>query len=158
LIVSATYEFGKSEPNTSAGANGGTTEEDLEVLGLGANVTFGGFAVGAGYVDFNDSGLTPAQVAAGRDSGSYYNVGVAYGTGPWNVSLGWFHSEVGNTAPASDTETDFYTLGATYNLAPGWQIASDFNIISIDNQNGGAGAAAVDNDYMALVVTNIFKF
>jgi hypothetical protein len=74
------------------------------------------------------------------------------------VSLGYFHSEVGNTAPASDTETDFYTLGATYNLAPGWRIESDFNVIRIDNQNGAVAAAARDNDYMSLIVTNRFAF
>ena len=162
IIVSATYEMGDSEVNTStaanSSANGGTSEEDLEVLGLGANLTFGGFAIGAGYVDFNDSGLTTAQVTGGRDAGKYYNVGAAYGMGPWKVSAGYFHSTISNTRPAADTEADFYTLGFTYKLAPGWRIDSDLDIIQIDNQNGGVGALARDNDYMTLIVTNRFDF
>ena len=148
VVVSAFYEGGTDE-------TGAAEAEDVEIFGVGATVEFGGFAVGAGYTDLGEGGLSQAQITASRDNGKWYNIGVAYGTGPWKVSACYFTSEI------NATDTDFYTVNATYQVAPGWNLLADVNFVSIDNQNGGGGttgAAQLKNDYTELLVTNQFKF
>lgn len=151
FVLSLTGEFGDSE--TAAGAD---TEGELETIAVGAIVKFGGFGLGAGYVDFAEAGQTAAAMAGGADSGSYYTVGGSYKTGPWGVSLNWFDSSKGNTTGISDTDIQIISLDVAYAVAPGWEVNLSANTVSADNIN--ATAVAVDNDGTVVILSNQFNF
>jgi outer membrane protein OmpU len=114
ILLGVVGEFGDSE--TATGAN---TEGEIESLGIGANVTFAGFGFGAFYADLAEKGLSQAQRTAGRDAGSYYDLGVSYKTGPWGVSLGYFSSTVSSGAGIADSDVKIISLDAAYDVAPG---------------------------------------
>lgn len=145
-------EFGDSE--TAAGAD---TEGEIETVGVGVNVTFGGFGIGAEYVDFAEKGITQANRTAGRDAGEYYQLGASYQTGPWGLSLGWFESSVSNaTGSGGDTDVTIISLDAAYDVAPGWELMASLHFGEVDNMN--STAVEVNNDGTAFIISNQFKF
>lgn len=145
-------EFGDSET-----AGGAATEGDIETVGVGVNVTFAGFGLGAEYVDFAEKGVAAATRTAGGDAGSYYQLGASYQTGPWGVSLGWFDSSVSNpTGSGGDTDINIVSLDAAYDVAPGWELMASLHLVEADNIN--ATATEVDNDGTVFVISNAFKF
>ncbi len=151
ILLGVVGEFGDSE--TATGAN---TEGEIESLGIGANVTFAGFGFGAFYADLAEKGLSQAQRTAGRDAGSYYDLGVSYKTGPWGVSLGYFSSTVSSGAGIADSDVKIISLDAAYDVAPGWDLTGALHFGEAENMNGTA--VPVKNDGTALIFTNIFKF
>ncbi|MEP4887044.1 MAG: porin, partial [Alphaproteobacteria bacterium] len=145
-------EFGDSET-----AGGAATEGEIETIGVGATVEFAGFGIGAEYVDFAEKGVAEATRTAGGDAGSYYQLGVAYKTGPWGVSLGWFDSSVSNpTGSGGDTDINILSFDASYDVAPGWELMASLHLAEGDNIN--ATAIEVDNDGTAFVISNQFDF
>jgi len=145
-------EFGDSE--TAAGAD---TEGEIETIGVGVNVSFAGFGLGAEYVDFAEKGIAAAARTAGRDAGNYYQLGASYETGPWGVSLGWFESSVSNaTGSGGDTDVTIISLDAAYNVAPGWELMASLHLGEVDNMN--STAVEVNNDGTAFIISNQFKF
>ncbi|MBT5572199.1 MAG: porin [Alphaproteobacteria bacterium] len=144
-------EFGDSETRTGA-----DTEGAIKSIGVGANVTFAGFGFGAFYADLAEKGLAQAARAAGQDSGSYYDLGMSYSTGPWGVSLGYFSSTVSNTTGISDSTATITSLDVAYEIAPGWSLNGALHAAEAGNINGTA--VPVNNDATVLIFTNIFKF
>jgi outer membrane protein OmpU len=150
--LSVLGEFGDSETATAA-----ATEGRIESVGVGANVTFGGFGIGAGYFDLATKGLAEAVHGAGGDAGSYYDFGVSYAQGLWGVSLGWFESSVGNPAGSGgDTRVQIISIDSAYTVAPGWELAVGLNFVSADNIN--ATALEVNNNGTVFLISNAFKF
>ena len=139
VIISAVGEFGENEDTSAA-----TGFEDAELWAVGANVTFGGFAIGAGYHDRRDTGITKVASAAGADAGSWFDVGASYTTGPWKIWAGYFRSE-NDQAGASKAEMDFGTVGVTYNVAPGLSVKTDLNYIDV--KNGFTGTQTNNEGY-----------
>lgn len=151
IAVGVVGEFGDSET-----ASGADAEGDVESIGVGANVTFAGFGFGAFYADLAEKGISSANIAAGRDAGSYYDLGVSYSTGPWGISLGYFASEVSNTGAIADSEVELWSLDVAYSVAPGWDLMGSLHLAEADNMNGTA--VPVNNDGTVLIVTNEFSF
>ena len=155
ITVAAVYFGGDGEPDTSGGANTGTTVEDLERWGVGGQVTFAGFDFAVGYVDLGEGGITEPTNDA--DNGSWWDVAVRYTTGPWKVGVGYFSSEkdFGTTAAClCDSEVDILSIGFNYAVAPGWAIASDINFVEAENIN----AAGDDNDGTVFVISSTMSF
>ena len=150
IVLSLTGEFGDSE--TATGAEDG----DLETISVGGKIDFAGFALGAGYVDFAEQGLTAAQTNAGADAGAYWTVGGSYKTGPWGVSVAWFDSSRSNAGAISDTEVNMLSFDAAYDVAPGWQLAAALHLIEADNIN--ATAVPVNNEGTVFLISNQFNF
>lgn len=121
----------------STSSNDTSTNEDTEGVHVGFNIGFSGFTFGASYGDNFDSGC--AKATAGCDGGQFYEVAGGYSTGPWAVSVGWFHGERDLTT-TTDEETDIVSIGAKYSLAPGAVIITEVNFVSED------GSANADND------------
>jgi len=129
-----------------SGGFGGFTEgvaagqDDPKAWSAGLTLGFGGFSVGAAYADAD--GTTDAADSDG------YNVGVAYATGPWGVSLGWFHGEVEGSTTAGVTsgngEHDTYALSGKYALGPGVTAAATLAHTEYDTDNTSATGAALD--------------
>ena len=150
IVLSLTGEFGDSE--TATGAEDG----DVETISVGGKIDFAGFALGAGYVDFAEQGLTAAQTNAGADAGAYWTVGGSYTTGPWGVSVAWFDSSRSNAGAISDTEVNMLSFDAAYDVAPGWQLAAALHLIEADNIN--ATAVPVNNEGTVFLISNQFNF
>ena len=150
VVLSATGEFGDAE--TATGAESG----DVETISVGGKVDFAGFALGAGYVDFAEQGLTAVQTAAGADAGSYWTVGGSYSTGPWGVSVAWFDSSRSNAGAIADTEVNMLSFDASYSVAPGWDLAAALHLIEADNIN--ATAVPVNNEGTVFLISNQFTF
>lgn len=82
-----------------------TGNDDVDMYGGGMDVRFAGFTIGGNY--------TTQDVRGEADDRDYYDLGVAYATGPWDVSFQWAHSELGST------DADHYLAAATYELGKG---------------------------------------
>ena len=117
--VGGVYSNSTPESGSTAGRN------DTEGVHVGFNIGMSGFTFGASYGDNFDSGC---DTTAGCDGGQFYEVAGAYSTGPWAVSLGWFHGEK-DIDSTTDQETDIISLGAKYTLAPGAVIISEINFV-----------------------------
>ncbi len=154
ITVSGVYFGGDGEPNTSGGANTGTSVEDVEIWAVGALVTFAGFEFGVGYADHNDTGL--AEPTNGADKGTWWDVGLNYKTGPWTVGAGYFHGEkdYANTVTTGDAEVDIFSIGFDYSVAPGWKIESDINFIEAENID----TTGTDNDGTVFVLSSTMSF
>lgn len=151
IVLGVVGEFGDSET-----ASGADTEGKIESIGVGANVLYAGFGFGAFFADFAEKGLSQAQRNAGRDAGSYYDLGASYKTGPWGASLGYFSSTVANGTGIADSDAEIISFDVAYDVAPGWEFTGAFHLGAAENMNGTA--VPVKNDATALIVSNIFKF
>ncbi|MGF1626163.1 MAG: porin, partial [Alphaproteobacteria bacterium] len=74
----------------------------------------------------------------------------SYGTGPWKVGGGYFYSETDLIA-GGDAETQIWSIGANYQVAPGMAIASDVNFVESDSPT-------FSNDGTVFVFSTIFSF
>jgi hypothetical protein len=143
---------------------GGAEIEDMNIFGVGGNVSFSGFTVGAHYVDLGDHQLTEAQTLAGADGGSLWAVGAGYTAGPWGVSA-WYHkgekdnSTTTSAAGGTETEVVRYGLGAGYAVAPGWALRAELTFLRHDNPTTAAGVGGTtDNDGKGFLLVNRFVF
>ncbi len=129
--------------------NGG---EDKEDYAIGVGVEFAGLGIGAGYVIRDDGG---ANV-----EGDGFNLGVKYGFGPANVSVGYSYDTVddfdGTIAGDQDEEVGVLAFAADYKLFPGVKVKGDiaFNDNDIDTNDGNnnfdkttAGVVTIQVDY-----------
>lgn len=151
ILVGVVGEFGDSETATGADAEG-----EIESFGVGANVTFAGFGIGAFYADLAEKGIAQANINNGQDAGSYYDLGVSYSTGPWGVSLGYFSSSVSNTTGRADSDVEMFSVDVAYDVAPGWELTGSLHLAEADNINGAV--VSQNNDATALIINNTFKF
>jgi len=154
--VSVGWEHGTDEN----GATNAAEIEDLDIWGIGGNVSFAGFTVGAHYRDFGDTLLTGVQTAAGADAGDQWSVGVGYQAGPWGVSAWYLTGEMDNTnAAARTTELTRYGLGAGYAVAPGWALRAELTFLDHENARTAVGVGGTtDNDGKGFLLVNRFVF
>jgi outer membrane protein OmpU len=151
--LSVFYETGDDVNET--GVNNSVEIEDLEILGIGGNISTAGFTFGAHYRDLNNSEMTAAQVAAGASGGEQWSVGLGYQAGPWGVSVWYLDAERNAATSAVTTEVTRLGFGAGYTVAPGWLLRADLEFLQHDNI---AGVATTDNDGRGFLLTNMFSF
>jgi outer membrane protein OmpU len=138
------------------------------LLSGGTNIGFAGFTLGGAL--FNRSipdhetafsttspnspysgltGITNSQLRALAFVGTSWTAGLAYATGPYAVSAGYFHDRTADSNHAADT-TGEYALSAAYTFGPGMKFATtvfhyDFDVgtsnsaIKEATQNKGNG-------------------
>jgi len=108
-------------------------EDDPAAWSLGLTAGFGGFSAGASYA--KSEGTTDALDEEG------YNLGVAYASGPWGVSLSWFHGEREGATTAGVTsgsgEHNTYALSGKYALGPGVTAAATLGHTEYDTDDNG---------------------
>ncbi|RMD60958.1 MAG: porin [Alphaproteobacteria bacterium] len=118
VAVAGGYEHG-SEPN------GNVSGDDPQIVKVGASVGFAGFTIAGSYVNQLD-GL---QNAGGTTSteGQAWDAGASYSTGPWGVSVTYFHGEEEDlTANTNEDEVDSVVGAVSYALGPG--ITTSFSL------------------------------
>jgi len=123
--------------------------DNAEAYGIGAKVTFAGFSVAGSWQDLGDSGLTAAQKTAGADVGGWWDLGIAYATGPYKVSAMYMRSEADESNTDSD-RVDYWSLGAGYAVAPGLDLYATYQYVDLDN-----GAESDNEVNMFMVGTQV---
>lgn len=146
--------------------------EDLSAFQVGMALDYAGFSLAAAYSDHGDSGVLIAENATGTDAGYWWDVSLAYATGPWGVALGYFSSErdigtvvnglqgaptaaapvalVGVAFAGADVGVDTISLTGDWTVAPGLVLKADINFVDVEyvdtNVSNGVVPTAVDND------------
>jgi predicted porin len=133
VAVSGTWERGQVEADVDG------TSDDSQEWQIGANFGFSGFTIGGSY-GVNNNGL------AGSNDTTAYDLGVSYETGPWGVSIAWFHGEREFAGGGQDDEQDLMELGASYALGPGITVVGaiqrfDEDSATVNSRSDGWGAA-----------------
>lgn len=165
------YGAGLAYANTFGGvsikADAGYAIANAVNLGLyqaGAQVSYAGFTVGGSYLNRNVDNNS-AALRSYAYAGQSWDVGASYVTGPYAVSLGYFHDSSKNDVRAADASygvtalqaavggadsTNVVTLSGAYTMGPGvvWQ-----NSVAWVNYNDGASISAAnhENDGVAVV-------
>ncbi|WP_028466203.1 porin [Nisaea denitrificans] len=121
--------------------------EDPSAYSFGATAGFGGFSLGGAYAA--SEGTTTGDEETG------YTLGAAYATGPWGVSVNWFHGESDAITTAgvitNDGEHDTYSLNGKYALGPGVTAAATLGYTELSTKNtASAGNSDTDGTYFVV--------
>lgn len=96
-----------------------STLSDPQIFKVGASLGVSGFSIAGSYGNYDSNG---------SDDGEAYDIGASYSTGPWGVSLTYFHGEEeGDAAVSNDDEVDSIVGAVSYALGPG--ITTSFSLI-----------------------------
>jgi predicted porin len=124
------------------------TNTEASAFNAGLGLGFGGLGFGISYASFDDSGA---------NDGSGLNAGVNYSSGPWGVSLSYFHGEKDGATTAGvlsgDGEIDTFMLSAKYALGPGITAAGTVahtTLKSDDTGLVGTDSAEVEATYVVV--------
>lgn len=117
--VGANYVNTFGDANVAISGRYGTADDnsgsDSSIWALGLRVGFGGFTVGGSYAEQNGA-------SSARANGEAWGVGAAYETGPWALSLEYFHgSNQDNDALLSsdDEELEQFLVQIAYSVGQG---------------------------------------
>lgn len=137
------------------GANGtdsaATELEDVESWGIGAMAAYQGFEVAGSYTDNGDTGVTKANKAAGHDAGGWWDLGVAYGTGPYKVSVAYMQSWAGQGTGVDDDTVDYLSVGGLYSAAPGLDFYATYQHVELEQ----AGTTSDNTANLFMVGTQV---
>ena len=106
------------------------SNDDPYVWAAGLNVGYAGFTVGGSYAESEDSGA---------QDGEFFDVGIAYETGPWGVSFTYANGEnVDNENVSEDETLEQYIAGVSYKLGPGVTAGVYGAYVDFDEDNNSA--------------------
>jgi outer membrane protein OmpU len=151
--LGATLTTAEGQPSTVAGS-----VKDFTAWNVGALFTFGGFALGGGYVDAGDFKV-PTVGAIDNDQ-SVWHAGFSYTAGPVAVAASYMEAE-GYSDANGGYSTDYkaYGVGATYTVAPGLLLETDLMYFQDDFLTGTRGATTKgSNDGYVFVVGTRLDF
>ncbi|GAB6052429.1 porin [Magnetospira thiophila] len=113
------------------------------LLQSGASVSMAGFTVSGGWHKISASQQSNGNTTPNdATDASGYEVGVAYETGPYAVSLSYAHSEGDKTNNTKDEGT-VWGVGGQYAMGPG--VTLEGTILNVD-WDGGNNATTADNN------------
>ncbi|HSK39188.1 MAG TPA: porin [Arenibaculum sp.] len=139
LRAGAGYSFGDLKP-----AQVGILADDLQSYYAGAQVIWGGFTVGGGYFDNNE---TSRAIGGGDQDG--WNIGATYTTGPFAVAANYGRTQT------NDTDDDVFVVGANYTVAPGLSVAADVYFFDIENADAASHAGGNNEGTVAVLRTRL---
>ena len=131
------------------------SDEDIEAWSVGASVGFGGWKVGANYMNKGDSLENKSNTF--DDDAWAWTVGLGYSQGPVHLGVSYLHSEV-EIDPADgpdNDESDTIVLGATYMLGGGAKVYADLFWL---DQDAGDPASVSENEGVGFLVGVGVKF
>lgn len=150
--VEVTARYAQADYQGDGTGSTATEREEAQAWGIGAKVSYAGFSLAGSYNDLGDSGVIKDNKAF-QDAGQWWDIGVAYGTGPYKVSVVYMQSEANDGAAAGvqDDKVDFLQIGASYAAAPGLDFYAAYQYVDLD-QTGTAS----DNESNAFMIgTNV---
>jgi len=158
--------FGDVSVKADAGS-GNAAAANLHVYQGGLNVSYKGFTLGGSALkrdadtDISSKtngigglGLTGYQVGQAAELGTLYDAGLSYATGPYAVSLTWFHGEALNASVSSSYNEKKYdtdhalTLAGAYDLGPGVKLTE--SIFTVDYKSADNSQADKNNGWAAI--------
>ncbi|SIS54843.1 porin [Insolitispirillum peregrinum] len=145
--VEGGYLWADAGPNTTSTANvNGAYNAGREEWQLGAQIGYAGFSFGGAYRDISQdrkaaNGLTLAgQGLRDEVNGRAWEVGAAYKTGPYGVSLSYLDSSMENSERnVSDDSMKIWELAGEYTMGPG--VALVAGVGHVDFENGVAAGS-----------------
>jgi hypothetical protein len=140
---------------TADGTTGGGVK-DFTAWNLGAQISYGPFILGGGYVDAGDF-LVPTTGAIDDDQTAWH-IGASVTTGPVAVALSFLDAEgYSGSNGGYSTEYRAYSVGATYALAPGLTLETELTMFEDDFLTGtrGATTAGSNEGYVFIVGTRL---
>jgi len=164
-----TNTFGDVSVKADVGS-GNANVADLHVYQGGLNVGYKGFTVGGSYLkreigsDKNAASTllgngttvaTGAYLAEAAHVGQSWDAGVSYVTGPYGVSLTYFHGTSANaggstTATSTSTDKDYaWTLAGAYDLGPGVKLTESLFIVDYK------GSSSANNNHGFAAITGV---
>jgi outer membrane protein OmpU len=143
-------DFGGFDLGISGGygafTDGPAAQDDPAAWAAGLTVGFGGFSLGASYA--GSEGTTAA------DDNTGYNIGAAYASGPWGVSLGYFHGERDGSTTAGVTsgqaDHDTFALSGKYALGPGVTAAATLAHTEYSTDDTGVTDDSTEGTYFVV--------
>jgi predicted porin len=135
-------DYGLNDTRSAA-----TELEGARSWGAGVTVAYSGFEAAGSYTDNGDTGVTKAAKAGGSDAGGWWDVGVAYGAGPYKVSLAYMRSWAAQGAGVEDDSVGYLSLGALYAAAPGLDFYTAYQRVELDR--AGTASDNTANLFMA---------
>jgi outer membrane protein OmpU len=150
--------FGLAVGATLTTADGTTTGavKDFTAWNLGAQISYGPFVLGGGYVDAGDF-LVPTTGAIDNDQTAWH-IGASVTTGPVAIALSFLDAEgYSGSNGGYSTEYRAYSVGATYSLAPGLTLETELTAFEDDYLTGtrGATTAGSNDGYVFIVGTRL---
>ncbi len=135
--VAVAAGYNQIEAPTTTNPVGG---DDVQQFKVGANVSVGGFSVGGSYANEFEG-----KFVSGRsEEGQAYDAGVSYSTGPWGVSVTYFHGEwEATTSTSGDDETDSIVGAVSYALGPGITASGSVLYGKFEDEGGAEGKATM---------------
>ncbi len=120
----------------------------------------GGFSVGGSYANEFEGKLTGVTTTTfGRsEEGEAYDVGVSYSTGPWGVSVTYFHGEWEAAPGGGDDETDSIVGGVSYALGPGITASGSIFYGNFENESDGTVNSGSEGNSTLGIVGIAVKF
>jgi hypothetical protein len=140
---------------TADGTTGGGVK-DFTAWNLGAQISYGPFVLGGGYVDADDF-LVPAFGAIDDDQTAWH-IGGSVTTGPVAIAVSFLDAEgYSGSNGGYSTEYRAYSVGATYALAPGLTLETELTMFEDDYLTGtrGATTAGSNEGYVFVVGTRL---
>lgn len=152
LAIGANFkrDFGNFNFAVSGGygtfTDGPDGQDDPSAWAAGVKIGMGGFSLGASYA--GSEGTTAA------DENEGYAVGGAYASGPWGVSLNYFHGERDGATTAGvldgQAEHDTFTLNGKYALGPGVTAAATLGYTEFTTEDTGETNNEADGTYFVV--------
>ena len=118
----------------------------MEAWSVGAVVGFGGWKLGANYMNEGDSLEKKSNTF--DDDAWAWTVGLGYSQGPVHLGVSYLHSEV-EVNEVDDDESDTIVLGATYMLGGGAKVYADLFWL---DQDAGDPASVSENEGVGFLV------
>jgi predicted porin len=151
--VSVGLEVGYASGDVGSVLGGQSLVEEHSQWQAGATFGYAGFTLGGAYRHVSNE--MDGTLAAGLNDPDQqiWQVGLAYETGPYGVSLGYANSTSENIlSNFDDDEMDMWMLGAHYTMGPGINLIGTVHQIEYDDgEAAGTSTPGLDNDGWAAV-------
>jgi predicted porin len=146
------------EPDNVTTAGG----DSVQQFKIGAGISVGGFSIGGSYANEFEGKIVGPGTAPGlfarSEEGQSYDAGVSYSTGPWGVSVTYFHGEWEAAPGGGDDETDAIVGGVSYALGPGITASASVLYGVFENEDDGTSFAGDEGKATMGIVGLSVKF
>ncbi|NBC32503.1 MAG: porin [Alphaproteobacteria bacterium] len=149
VLVSGGYYYAEAPDSgfgtvVTPGGNSVDLEEDFQGFSAGATFVYNGFEIGGSYAEVTDGILSVqsnGDVYTTESRG--FDVGIAYGMGPWSVSYTYYNGEEDGLIDVDDEiEHQSHVVGARYDLGASIALVGAVGYSEFEDE----GNIANDND------------
>ncbi len=132
--------------------NGSANHTSATMYEGGGEITYQGFTLSGGYLRTKQEDSQRQQVVAAESINGYgFDLGVAYATGPYAISLSYGYNEEEGTVNVSDNNTEeAWMLSGRYDLGAGVSLRSSIFSVEYEGEDSN-DAGADDNDAWGVV-------